>query len=160
MKTKNVRPEALKFINAIAKHCIEAELRTKVPASVSIAQAILESNWGKSKLSVEANNFFGIKADKSWKGDIVLKPTTEYKNGVPIRVEAKFRKYATIEDSIVDHANFLLHNRRYAKAFECKAGESFCKAIADAGYATDPAYADLLIGLIRQYDLTQYDWRF
>jgi len=84
-------------------------------------------------------------------------PTTEYFKGVKTKVNAPFRKYATLADSIADHALFLRNNKRYKPAFLCENGCEFAEAIAKAGYATDPAYAALLKNLIRQYGLDQYD---
>jgi flagellum-specific peptidoglycan hydrolase FlgJ len=145
------------FINSIAPGCQASHKKHGVPASVSIAQAILESAWGKSGLTVKANNLFGVKADNSWKGESVLMPTAEYHKGVRIIVKAPFRKYPTLSDSISDHALFLSNNKRYSLAFECKTGCDFAIAIAKAGYATDPKYSAKLISLINKYCLDEYD---
>lgn len=125
-----------------------------VPASISMAQAILESGWGKK---APGNNLFGIKADKSWDGECVDVPTHEYVNGKKIAVTCKFRAYPSVSESIEDHARFLAQNKRYKPAFECDTGAGFAKAIAKLGYATDPAYPNLLCSIITQNNLQKYD---
>lgn len=151
----NAQNEA--FITSLIPGAQSAHKSHGVPASVTIAQAILESSWGKSGLTAKARNLFGIKADPSWHGESVTMPTAEYHKSVRTVVDAPFRKYATLSDSINDHALFLRNNKRYAVAFECGTGCEFALKIALAGYATDPHYADLLIALIRQHSLDQYD---
>lgn len=145
------------FIKSLVPGAQEAQKLHSVPASVTIAQAILESSWGKSNLTKQAFNLFGIKADLRWKGESVSMPTAEYYKGIRTTINAPFRKYASLADSINDHAVFLRSNKRYASAFECKDGCDFAVAIARAGYATDPSYADLLGALIIQHKLAQYD---
>ena len=145
------------FLNSIVSGAKRAQIIFHVPASVSIAQAITESSWGRSGLSVKANNLFGIKADTSWLGDKVMMPTAEYTHGMRITIDAPFRKYSSHEESIVDHGSFLAKNPRYKPAFSKQDGCSFARAIAQAGYATDPHYAVNLVTLIEQYDLKQYD---
>ena len=138
-----------------------------VPAAVTLAQAALESNWGRAHMD-EANNYFGIKAyDRGGvpqigpiaKGFVTL-PTKEVVNGRTITVNARFRSYASMADSFRDHANFLRVNSRYAPAFEhTDEPNEFARAIAKAGYATDPAYADKLIALMRDHDLYKHGRR-
>ena len=135
-----------------------------VPAAVTLAQAALESDWGRAHMG-DANNYFGIKAyDKGGvpqigpiaKGFITL-PTREVVNGRSITVNARFRAYKSMADSFRDHANFLKVNSRYAPAFDhTDEPDAFARAIAKAGYATDPSYADKLIALMRQYELYAY----
>jgi len=150
-------PQNQAFVNSLIPGAKAAHKAHGVPASVTIVQAILESGWGKSGLTVKACNLFGIKADSSWHGESVLMPTTEYHKGIKITVRAPFRKYTTLADSIDDHAVFLRGNKRYAGAFKCKDGLSFSDAIAKAGYATLPTYGQLLKNLIRQHELDRYD---
>lgn len=145
------------FLESLIPGAQAAHKEHDVPASVTLAQAILESAWGQSKLTLEGCNLFGIKADKSWHGESIMKPTTEYIKGKRITVQAPFRKYKSLADSIADHALFLRNNKRYSKAFECGNGCEFAEAIAKAGYATDPAYSALLIAIIKQHKLDQYD---
>ena len=128
--------------------------------SVKLAQAALESGWGKS---VVGNNMFGIKASGStspyWHGESVSAGTSEYQNGAYTGTTGSFRKYATVSDSIRDHTWFLTHNGRYAKAgvFTAKTPEEQARALQNAGYATDPAYASKLISIINSYNLKEYD---
>jgi flagellum-specific peptidoglycan hydrolase FlgJ len=145
------------FITKIVQAAQQTMRDSKVPASVTISQAALESSWGTSGLATNGMNLFGIKADSSWHGPTILMPTAEYVNGQRIMVNAPFRKYADWLGSIRDHAAFLVNNKRYAPAFKASTGEQFAQAIAAAGYATDPKYADLLISIMRQHGLAQYD---
>lgn len=145
------------FIAAVAPCAQQCMRDTNVFASVSLAQAILESGWGSSGLATRGFNLFGIKADASWHGDTITMPTAEYVNGQRIVVQAAFRKYAGWLGSIEDHAAFLVANERYAPAFQTTNGEAFAQAIANAGYATDPKYAASLISIMRGRNLAQYD---
>ena len=90
------------------------------------------------------NNFFGIKADSSWTGKTQSLSTKEVINGTTQTVQALFRAYDSPEESFIDHGNFLLNNSRYSPAFDTTETKDFIQAIADAGYATDPFYADKL----------------
>jgi mannosyl-glycoprotein endo-beta-N-acetylglucosaminidase/CHAP domain-containing protein len=132
----------------------------RVPASVTIAQAILESNWGKQHV---ANNYFGIKAaSASSFGSIavgtVLAPTWEHVGGRDIRTTGRFRKYRSMADSMRDHGRFLRDNSRYKLAFNHSTdANAFAHAIHKAGYATDPAYATKLIDLMKTWDLYRFD---
>jgi flagellar rod assembly protein/muramidase FlgJ len=145
------------FIKSLVPGAQAAHKKHSVPASVTLAQAILESAWGKSRLTKDAFNLFGVKADKSWHGNIIMKSTAEYVDGKKIMIQAPFRRYDSLAESIEDHALFLVKNKRYAKAFKCNDGCSFAKAIADAKYATDPRYSELLISIIKQHHLEKYD---
>lgn len=145
------------FIESIAPGAQLAHELHGVPASVTIAQAILESAWGNSRLTKEGCNLFGIKASKGWTGGTIMKNTAEYINGKRVIVKAPFRRYDSLADSIEDHAMFLVKNKRYAAAFKCKDCYGFADEIARSGYATDPAYSDLLIGLIKQHKLERFD---
>lgn len=145
------------FIAAVAPCAQQCMRDTKVFASVSIAQAILESSWGSSGLATKGFNLFGIKADASWHGDTITMPTAEYIHGQRVTVQAAFRKYSGWLGSIEDHAAFLVANKRYAPAFQAANGEAFAHAIAMCGYATDPHYADNLISIMRGRNLAQYD---
>jgi flagellum-specific peptidoglycan hydrolase FlgJ len=145
------------FFEKYANDAMECQNLFGVPASITLAQAALESGWGTSSLTVMANNFFGIKADKSWRGDKILKPTIEYYNGVKTNVNSYFRKYATAKDSFIDHAKFLMKWSRYDILFDNMDSKEWAKELQQAGYATDPNYANKLINLIAQYNLTAYD---
>ena len=150
-------PENTKFIASLVSGAKATQKLYGVPASVTIAQAILESGWGKSGLTKKANNLFGIKADKSWKGEVCIMPTTEYFHGKKMTVNAPFRKYPTLADSLFDHGYFLKRNPRYKPAFKCANGPDFANKIAACNYATDPSYGDLLVVIIKHNHLEQYD---
>ena len=126
---------------------------TGILAGTLISQAILESsskdssgNWkvGGSKLSREANNFFGIKSNNGWKGKIYNIDTGEVYNGNKVIVNANFRAYNSVKDSIRDYVKFLTENGRYAKAgvFKAKTVAEQAKRLKQAGYATSLDYAD------------------
>lgn len=104
-----------------------------------------------------SNALFGIKATKDWKGKTLTRKTTEYEDGKKVQVEAEFRAYDTWEDSVKDHSAFLKKYKRYAKVIGETDYKEACKAVAAAGYATDPEYAKKLIKLIETYELYNYD---
>lgn len=147
------------FFDQYAKYAIDSMVETGVPASITLAQAALESGWGQSKLTREANNFFGIKDQKNddWTGPNYQISTREVYNGKDTTEIAKFRKYRSPEQSFIDHGNFLRKNKRYAKLFNSYQWQSWAYGLQDAGYATDPNYAKVLIGIINKYGLAQYD---
>jgi LysM repeat protein len=146
------------FIAAAVGPAQDSQRETGVPASVTIAQAIHESDWGISKLAREANNYFGIKATSKSAADVYWIATWEVVDGEDVMVQAPFQAYQSLEDSFADHGRFFLRNPRYAAArLVANDPRKFAQAIADAGYATDPAYATKLIRLMDQYDLYQYD---
>jgi flagellum-specific peptidoglycan hydrolase FlgJ len=143
------------FIAQIAPGAQECMRVTKIPASVTIAQAALESGWGRK---APGNNLFGIKADKSWTGPVVEFDTHEVIKGKSVPIVAKFRAYANWADCLVDRGKFLLTNKRYAPAFlHSDNAEQFTLAIAAAGYATDPNYAAKVIATIRARKLADFD---
>lgn len=131
-----------------------SQKETGVPASVTLAQAILESGWGDSHMG-DAHNYFGIKAQPGEPS--VTMRTREVEGGQSVHIDAAFRRFGSVEECFAAHGHFLRNNSRYAKAFETTDGESFARAIAAAGYATDPKYADLLVEIIHENNLTRYD---
>ena len=131
----------------------------RVPASVTIAQAILESGWGGSELATRANNYFGIKCAavaSPHQIGCIDKATWEHLNGNDVTVTASFRRYASMRDSFLDHGLFLT-KPRYAAAFKAATPDEFAHEIWRAGYATDPQYPAKLVRLMDQYELRQYD---
>ncbi|MDR0796463.1 MAG: glucosaminidase domain-containing protein [Tannerella sp.] len=139
-----------KYINTYKQLAIEQEQKYKIPASIKLAQAILESGAGTSYLSKEANNHFGIKCHVEWKGDRAYKDAE-------IRNEC-FRKYKSIADSYEDHSRFLIERSRYERLFTLKTTNytEWAKGLQECGYATDKGYANKLISLIERYQLYQY----
>lgn len=143
------------FINKVKDGAVSAMSKYGILASLTIAQAILESGWGESELSKSANNLFGI---KRWGyPDYIELPTTEYRNGQATKEEAEFRKYPSWDYSIADHTAFLLQNDRYKNLIGVKDYKQACTTIHQDGYATDPNYANLLIQIIEENNLQKYD---
>ncbi len=124
--------------------------RSGVPASITLAQGILETENGNSELVKKSNNHFGIKCKNNWEGDRVSHDDDA--NG------ECFRSYNKAEDSFRDHSDFLRNSKRYSSLFSLDAGdyEGWAKGLKNAGYATNPHYPVLLIKYIEQYDLQQY----
>lgn len=133
------RPIAIKEMNTYG-----------IPASITLAQGLLESANGNSTLAREANNHFGIKCTSDWRGDSFYKDDD--------RIDDCFRVYDSPEDSFRDHSEFLLR-KRYATLFELDKDDyaGWAKGLKKAGYATNPRYAELLIDLIERYGLYDYD---
>jgi flagellar protein FlgJ len=126
---------------------------------VTLAQAILESYWGSSRLAREANNYFGIKAQMrgGTAGSIWLN-VWEVISGRNVVQSQAFRAYNSTAESFVDHGLFFVENGRYARAMAVKNDpKQFAREINRAGYASDPAYASKLIGLMDRYGLYRYD---
>lgn len=145
------------FLDAIAPAARAAHLASGIPASFTLAQAALESGWGSSKLAREGCNLFGVKADKSWTGDVITMQTREVLNGQSVMVPARWRKYPNWAACLADRVEFFKRNKRYAACFKETTGEGWCRAVAAAGYATDPDYAQLLLAMIRGRNLTRFD---
>lgn len=147
------------FINSIKDGAITSMKKHRALASITMAQGILESDYGRSKLAKDSNNLFGVKADKSWKGAKKSYPTYEYYNGKRTLINDYFRVYSSFAESIEDHALFLVNNSRYRKYgfFNAKDYVGQANALQEAGYATAPTYAQSLINLIKQYRLDKYD---
>lgn len=143
-----------KFGDAFAVAC----LGTGLFPSVKMAQAALESGWGEK---AAGNNLFGIKASGKytpyWHGAYVTSRTSEWTGSGYTGQTSKFRKYATIGDSIKDHTLFLQQYSRYAKVFTASTPEEQARALQAAGYATDPNYSSKLISIINTYNFKDYD---
>jgi len=123
-----------------------------IPASITLAQGILESGNGNSSLAREANNHFGIKCTGEWNGKTILRDDDQK--------DDCFRVYTSPEESFRDHSEFL-KRKRYAPLFELDKNDyrGWATGLKDAGYATNPRYADLLISLVERYDLSRFDRR-
>ncbi|MET3232306.1 UNVERIFIED_ORG: flagellar protein FlgJ [Burkholderia sp. 1263] len=142
------------FIKAVSPAAKTSAKTTKIPASFTVAQGALESAWGAHAPGM---NLFGIKADPSWKGPVTTQITHEVVNGKTIMITAKFRAYTDWLGSINDHAQFLLTNKRYQPAFAYTTGALFAQAVAAAGYATDPLYAQKIVSIIKAHNLGMLD---
>jgi flagellum-specific peptidoglycan hydrolase FlgJ len=151
------------FLKMVVPPAQAAQRKYGVPASTTIAQAILESSnplgWGRSHLAVEANNFFGIKATDTKNPEHYIEfPTHEYLNNHLELVEAKFARYEDLAESFDAHARLLAIAKRYEPAMHAANDpELFCLRLQQCGYSTNPSYGVTLFKLITQYDLTQYD---
>ena len=143
------------FIQSVAQGAIDGWNQYRVLPSVTVAQAILESGWGRSSLSTSAHNLFGIKG--SYNGHSVVMRTREVYGGRSVYVNANFRAYANNSESVTDHGRFLNVNSRYRNLLGDTNYVSVANKLRQDGYATDPSYANALINLIRTYNLTQLD---
>lgn len=147
------------FVQKIALFAIADMKNTFIPASLIIAQAALESAWGTSGLTKKGNNLFGIKG-RGPAGSCTMQ-TTEFVNGKLIKVDAAFRAYNNWGESIADHTKLILNGvswdrNKYKKVIGVD-GRTAAREIQEAGYATDPKYADKLIAIMDEYNLYQYD---
>lgn len=142
------------FLDQLLPGALACQHTSGIPASFTLAQAALESSWGKLALG---NNLFGIKADKSWKGPTVNFRTTEHVGGVDVHPVDTFRAYPNWAACMQDHAQFLLENTRYSRCFAEKTGPGWARAVAAAHYATDLKYADKLIKIMDGRNLTRFD---
>ena len=141
------------YENYIKKYkdiAIEQQKKHGVPASITLAQGLLESAAGQSRLAQEANNHFGIKCGNGWGGKTIKHDAETGKEG--------FRKYKDVEDSYEDHSKFL-KRKRYESLFKLKSTDykNWAKGLRRCGYATDPKYPEKLISLIERYELYRYD---
>ena len=155
---------AVQFVAASVAPAQQGQREFRVPASVTIAQAILESGWGKSGLTGNDRNFFGIKCFNGSPGAIATGchtyATWECAGTVCKPTTASFRSYASAVDSFRDHGRFLTVNSRYAPAFGyTKDADQFLYQVWKAGYATSPTYVQNVQKLMKQYNLYQYDLR-
>jgi LysM repeat protein len=139
------------YIEKYKDDAIKEMLMHKVPASITLAQAILESANGNSPLAMYANNHFGIKCKAEWKG-LTFTLDDDEKNEC-------FRKYSSVLESYSDHSLFLKNRPWYASLFELKITDykGWAFGLKEAGYATHPDYAKMLISLIERYELYKYD---
>lgn len=154
--------EHINFIQDIKEDAINTYKKYDILPSITIAQVILETGWGKSNLTSKANNYFGIKADKAWKGKKVTMETKEFHDK---EIKDEFRYYETRLDSFIDHGAFLRNNERYTKAGLFNAGHYIdqAKALEKAGYSTvqdqagNKTYAKLLSDIIIDNNLMLID---
>ncbi len=145
------------FIVAIAPAARAAHKASGIPASFTLAQAALESGWGASKLAKLGCNLFGVKADKAWKGAVLMMQTREVINGKSVMEMARWRQYPDWAACLADRVEFFKRNPRYSACFKETTGAGWCRAVAAAGYATDPEYAAKLIAMINYRNLTRFD---
>lgn len=139
------------YIARYADEALNQKEHYNIPASITLAQGLLESNAGQSKLATEANNHFGIKCHSNWSGETY----SSFDDGEM----SCFRKYQNAEDSFEDHSLFIVGNSRYGALFKLKSSDyiGWAMGLKEFGYATDPLYAQKLIRIIETYELEQFD---
>ena len=139
------------YIDTYSDIAIREMVDYGIPASITLAQGILESGVGKSRLAVEANNHFGIKCHNDWTGETITHDDD--------RRRECFRKYDNAEVSFIDHSQFLKSKARYSFLFELDRRDykGWAKGLKQAGYATDKNYADRLVTLIEDLELYRFD---
>jgi len=135
------------FLGRLWPAAEEAAAKLDIAPEALLAQAALETGWGRHVMQHRegdsSHNLFGIKADSRWQGDKVRVSTLEYRDGVALNTRANFRSYSSFEESFSDYVNFLQRNPRYQDALRKTSDpQAYFSALQDAGYATDPAYAD------------------
>lgn len=142
------------FVSRMLPAAQRASEASGVPAQLIMAQAALESGWGRREIRAgdggTSYNLFGIKADRSWKGPVVETTTTEYVNGVAQKSQAAFRAYGSYDEAFSDYAKFLVTNPRYANVLATQDPAEAAHGLQRAGYATDPQYAGKLVRIMKQ----------
>lgn len=143
------------FLAAILPQVLRSSQRHRLPPSVALAQAVLESGWGRSRLARDHNNLFGVKSGGAAGG--VTMATQEHRDGAEARVRSRFRSFEGVDQSIEHHARLLGDDRRYAPAREHWTDwRAFLGQLAPT-YATDPAYARRVAQLVERYELDRWD---
>lgn len=151
--TPNAVPApAREFVDRLWPHAGEASRATGIPAHFMIAQAALETGWGRAELrfadGTPTYNLFGIKAGRNWQGAVAEATTTEYVNGAAQKTVERFRAYSSYAEAFRDYAGLLASNPRYAEVLHQKDAAGFARGLQKAGYATDPMYAAKLERII------------
>lgn len=147
----STKDKAEAYIAAYSSLAVDEMYRSGVPASITLAQGLLESSYGYSRLAAEGNNHFGIKCHSDWQGERILEDDDQ-------KGEC-FRKYTDASLSYKDHSDFLRYKARYAFLFDFETTDykSWAHGLKKAGYATDPQYASKIINLIETYGLCRFD---
>lgn len=142
------------FVSQLSGPAKAASEESGIPHQLIVAQAALESGWGQREIPTadgkHSYNLFGIKAGSSWDGPTTSITTTEYIDGVAKKVQANFRVYGSYLEGIADYVKMLTTNPRYAQVAAANTPEEAAHALQDAGYATDPAYAQKLVSVIQK----------
>ncbi len=146
------------YISKYAPIAIEEMYRSNIPASITLAQGIIESSWGGSELAATHKNHFGIKCNSGWEGIHTYHEDDDYDENGNLLASC-FRGYYSVEESYKDHSNFLMRGARYSKLFELDINDfvNWAIGLKECGYATDPEYAQKLINTINKYGLNQFD---
>jgi flagellum-specific peptidoglycan hydrolase FlgJ len=156
LSTKN---KALTYIDQYSDTAVLEMHRSGIPASIKLAQALVESNSGTSQLALLANNHFGIKCKTYWKGEKYFHKDDDFNKRGQL-IDSCFRSYGEAMDSYVDHTNFLLFTDHYGELFHYEKTDyiNWAHGLKRCGYATDPAYAIKLIKKIEEFKLYEYDY--
>ena len=139
------------FVEQLYPMAEQAAKKLSVDADVLIAQAALETGWGEKMtagIQGSSNNLFNIKADQRWQGDAVRVKTLEFRDGIAVKETAAFRAYDSLAESFDDYVNFIHGGDRYRQARAATDSESYIRELSEAGYATDPRYADKVLDII------------
>ena len=148
------------FLETVSKLVVEENNKRGNPlfSSVVIAQAICESGWGQSQIMMKANAIFGIKAFSDWKGKVYNAKTQECYDGSNYTdIQACFRAYNSLEESISDYFDLITKSERYRKACVANSPLECITAIKNGGYATSPTYINTIMSIINSNNLTKYD---
>ncbi|MBT0731207.1 flagellar assembly peptidoglycan hydrolase FlgJ [Rosenbergiella nectarea] len=142
------------FIKRLLPHVTSVSRETGIPVKLILAQAALESGWGQRQITTErglpSHNLFGIKAGNRWQGPTTATLTTEYRQGRAEKTTEPFRVYRSWQEALQDYGDLLVNNPRYQAVTSARSAEQGAYALQQAGYATDPNYAQKLLTIIRQ----------
>lgn len=152
-REQNALAHVDQFIQTLAKPAQVASATTSVPAELILAQAALETGWGRHEITTRngsnSHNLFGIKASSHWQGETTDIVTHEYINGRRTQVVDTFRVYDSFEHAFTDYASLISNNPRYAGVIQAPSAEQAARELQRGGYATDPLYADKLVAVMK-----------
>ncbi|AUI71737.1 glycoside hydrolase family 73 protein [Companilactobacillus alimentarius] len=159
-KVEMVQQKHTAFIKKISPYAVELGQDYGVLPSITIAQAILESDWGTSTLASQYNNYFGIKGDDPANTKVLQ--TKEYTDGQWVTINGRFRVYSDFRESMKDHTKLLVNgtswnSQQYKQVLQSKDYIDAAVALQADGYATDPGYTSKIIRVIQKYNLKKYD---
>ena len=159
-KVEMVQQEHNSFVKKVAPYAVELGQEYGVLPSITIAQAILESDWGTSTLASQYNNYFGIKGENPDNTKVLQ--TKEYTNGQWTTINGRFRVYSDFRESMKDHTKLLVNGtswnpQQYRQVLQSKNYIDAAVALQTDGYATDPGYTSKIIRIIQKYNLKKYD---
>lgn len=159
-KVEMVQQEHNSFVKKVAPYAVELGEEYGVLPSITIAQAILESDWGTSTLASQYNNYFGIKGEDPDNTKVLQ--TKEYTNGQWTTINGRFRVYSDFRESMKDHTKLLVNGtswnpQQYRQVLQSKNYIDAAVALQTDGYATDPGYTSKIIRIIQKYNLKKYD---
>ena len=154
-----ITPTQENYIEQLSKLAIIEMNASGIPASITIAQAILEASWGNGELAKNANNYFGIKCQGDCGYETYEKMDDDYDANTGKKIKSSFRKYSSIQASFKDHSRFLMENKRYDDLFKFDKTDyvNWAIGLQQKGYATNKSYALMLIELIDKHNLHRFD---